>query len=184
MLGNLQVFVGPEQINSYAAFLHRHTNLLWIVRTALIIAIGLHVLAALQLTVRNWSARPRYAITRYREADPMSRTMIWGGVALAFFIVYHILHLTVGAVGPTFTENVYGNVIAGFRVWWIDVFYIGAQFALAMHLYHGLWSMFQSLGAAHPRYNSWRRIFAVVFAFALFLGFVSIPISVLTGRLS
>jgi succinate dehydrogenase / fumarate reductase cytochrome b subunit len=183
MLGNLQVFAGPEQINAYAEFLHKHNILLWIVRVILLSCLGLHVLAALQLTARNWNARPKYAVVKYREADPMSRTMIWGGVALFGFVFFHVLHLTSGVVGPTFTTSVYQNIVNGFRVWWMDGIYIFAQFALAMHLYHGLWSMFQSMGAAHPRFNGWRRAFATGFAFLIFVGFVSVPVSVLTGRL-
>jgi succinate dehydrogenase / fumarate reductase cytochrome b subunit len=185
MLGNLQIFEGPGPIDRYAHFLHSHMIALWLVRSVLLLCIGLHVLAGLQVTVQNWNGRQRYAVSRYREADLMSRTMIWGGLALAGFIVFHILHLTSGVVGLGFVEGtVYRNVVAGFQVPAVSVAYIFAMFCLAMHLYHGLWSMFQSMGLAHPRYNGWRRAFAVLFAFGLFLGFVSVPVSVLIGRLS
>jgi succinate dehydrogenase / fumarate reductase cytochrome b subunit len=192
LLGNLQIYSpNPEQINIYAAFLHNPSNAaaLWIARLALLGAVGMHIVASIQLWNLKREARP---IAYYKKADVptayAARTMMWSGPIIAFFIIFHILHLTVGAVpGLPVAEisehhpNVRANVIAGFSSPLVSGFYIIAIVLLCMHLYHGLWSMFQSLGINHPRYTPVFKKFAAIAAIAICIGNISIPISVLLG---
>jgi succinate dehydrogenase / fumarate reductase cytochrome b subunit len=184
LLGNLQIFVGPAKLNAYAAFLHSMPRALWVVRVILLAAVLTHIVTGVQLWVASSAARPvKYRMTRYREADLTSRTMIWGGIALGLFVIYHVLHFTTGDVHPSFEglHNVYHNVVSGFQVWWASALYIVAQVALGMHLFHGVWSFFQTLGLNHPLYNPWRKAFAVVFALGIAGGNIFIPVAVLTG---
>jgi len=183
MLGNLQIYMGPEKLNAYAALLKSTGSLLWAVRLGLLVVVGLHIWAATSLTLTSWSARPEgYRVTAYQESDYASRTMRWSGPILAAFIVYHLLHFTVGSVHPEFDHvDVYSNVVLGFSVPWVSGAYIVAMLALGFHMYHGVWSMLQSLGLNHPRYNPLRRIFAVAFTLLVVVGNISIPVSVLTG---
>jgi len=190
MLGNLKLFLGPEHLNEYAKWLRvmgapamPHSTLLWVVRALMAIAIWLHIQAATQLTLMNRAARPvAYNRRDYVVASYASRTMRWGGVIILLFIIYHLLHLTFGTVHPSFVENdPYHNVVAGFQVWWVSAFYILANLALGLHLYHGLWSMFNSLGLNHEKFNPWRRYFAVAFAVIIAGGNISMPVAVLLG---
>lgn len=193
MLGNLKIYLGPEALNHYAEWLREmgapllpHEGALWIVRAILIAAVVGHIWSAWRVTRESWDARPRaYQRVRRVQLDYAARTMRWGGVIIALFVVYHILHLTTGTAHTDFVPgDVYHNVVAGFSVWWVAAVYIVANLLLGFHLYHGLWSMFQSLGWAHPTYNSWRRQFAVVFAAVITAGNVSFPLAVLTGLVS
>jgi succinate dehydrogenase / fumarate reductase cytochrome b subunit len=183
MLGNLQLFAGPAKLNAYAAFLHGNPKILWAFRIVILGAVLWHILLAVQLTLRNWANRPqKYKVVKYREADAASRTMIYGGIFLVAFLLYHIAHLTLGSVGPTFdAKNVYGNVVAGFRVWWISAFYIVGMIALGLHLYHGAWSLFQTLGLNHPLYNPLRRWVATGFAVVVAGANILMPLAVLAG---
>jgi succinate dehydrogenase / fumarate reductase, cytochrome b subunit len=183
MLGNLQIFLGAERLNHYAALLQGATGLLWIARTVLLFCVGVHIVASVQLFLLNRRARPeRYRVTRYRAADYSARTMVWSGPIVALFVVYHLLHLTLGTAHPSFVAaDVYHNVVAGFRVWPVSAFYIAANLLLGYHLYHGLWSLFQSLGLSHPAYDRWRSVFAAVMASLIAAGNVSIPVAVLLG---
>ena len=180
---NLLIFAGPGAINAYAAKLRTVPLLLWGVRILLLVSVVLHVVAAAQLAVRARAARP----TPYRRFDPQassaaSRTMRWGGLALLLFLVYHILHFTTGQAHPDFIHLApYHNMTTAFRVWWVAAIYIAAMGALAMHLYHGTWSMFQTLGIEHARVNAARRWLATIIAVLVPLGFVSVPIAVLLG---
>jgi succinate dehydrogenase / fumarate reductase, cytochrome b subunit len=182
---NLLIFIGPSAIDSYAVKLRTIPLLLWGVRLLLLVSVILHVVAATQLAVRARAARP----TPYHRFDPQasspaSRTMRWGGLALLLFLVYHILHFTTGQAHPDFIHLApYHNVTTAFRVWWVAAIYIVAMFALAMHLYHGTWSMFQTLGIEHARVNAARRRLATVIAVLVPLGFVSVPIAVLIGAI-
>jgi succinate dehydrogenase / fumarate reductase cytochrome b subunit len=182
---NLLIFAGPSAIDAYAAKLRTLPILLWGVRVVLLASVVLHVVAATQLAVRVRAARP----TSYRRFEPQtssapSRTMRWGGVALLLFLVYHILHFTTGQAHPDFVHLApYHNVTTAFRVWWVAAIYIAAMIALAMHLYHGTWSMFQTLGIEHPRVNVARRRLATIIAVLVPLGFVSVPIAVVFGLL-
>jgi len=192
MAGNLKVYTGPEHYNAYAAFLITMgapllpaKGALYAVRTLLLIAVWLHIQAATQLTLMNRRARPvGYAERDYVSAGYAARTMRWGGVIIALFVVYHLLHLTFGTLHPDFIEHdVYHNFVTGFQVWWVSAIYIVANIALGMHLYHGLWSMFNSLGLSHDRFNPWKRAFATVFALMVTLANISFPIAVLIGVL-
>lgn len=191
MLGNLKLYQGPEKINGYAEWLREvgspllpHSGLLWIFRIVLLGAVVLHVTAATQLTLKNRRARPdRYQRHVAIQSTFATRTMRWGGVIIALYVLYHLAHLTWGTAHPTFVAgDVYGNVVSGFKIWWVSAIYIVAQIALGFHLYHGLWSMFQSLGwweSSDPR--DWRRRFAQVFALVITLGNLSFPLAVLAG---
>jgi succinate dehydrogenase / fumarate reductase, cytochrome b subunit len=183
MIGNLQLFAGPDKLNAYGAFLHSLPKLLWTFRIVILVSVLWHVLIAIQLTLRNWANRPqKYKVVKYREADVSSRTMIYGGIFLVAFLLYHIAHLTLGSVGPLFdAKNVYGNVVAGFRVWWISAFYIVGMVALGLHLYHGAWSLFQTLGLNHPLYNPLRRWLATGFAVVVAGANILMPLAVLAG---
>jgi succinate dehydrogenase / fumarate reductase cytochrome b subunit len=190
LVGNLKLYLGPEAINTYADFLRRAGEpvlpagtLLWSVRLLLILCVALHVDAAWRLTRLSRAARPRPYLSRTRiHTAYASRTMRWGGVIILLFVIYHLLHFTWGTVHPSFVPgDVYHNVVTGFQVWWVAAFYVAAQVALGFHLYHGLWSLFQSLGWNHPRFNLWRDGFAHAFAWAITLGNVSFPLAVLGG---
>ena len=184
MLGNLQIYLGPEKLNSYAEALHSLGALVWIFRGFMAAAIIVHILSAALVTLQSWKARPQgYALHRFRETTYAARTMWWGGPIILLFVLYHLGHLTTGGVHPGFTNNVYNNVVTGFQVWWASLIYILAMVFVGLHLYHGLWSMFQTVGASHPKWNPWRRTFAVVFALAIALGNISIPVSVLAGMI-
>lgn len=193
MLGNLQIFIPPDQtgvyqINTYAEFLHSHYVLLWVVRAFLLVAVGLHIITSLQLWFEARSARP----VGYAKKDDVpnaltARTMIYGGLAIAAFIIFHILNLTTGNVGPQMQEtatqfpNAYVNVVHSFRVWWISASYIVAIVFLCMHLMHGLWSMFHTVGWDNEHIRPVLERIAVVVAIAIAAGYISIPVSVVTG---
>ena len=181
--GNLLVFAGPEKINTYAALLKSNPGLLWTARTILIVAVLLHIIAAYQLARTSQKSRPiSYKRWRAVGSDFASRTMRWTGPLVGLFIVYHLLHFTLGTVHPNFDErNVYHNVISGFQVWYVSAIYIIAMLALSLHLYHGAWSMFQSVGLNHPKYNRLVRAFTTIITIVVVLGFISIPVAVLLG---
>jgi succinate dehydrogenase / fumarate reductase, cytochrome b subunit len=184
MLGNLQIFLGREQINRYAAFLHSAPAMLWAVRTLLIACVVLHVVAALQLWLLQRSARPvRYVKKKENGGDYASLTMMWSGPLLAAFIVFHILHLTADRIPglPLDPEDVYANIVNAFLHPVVSVAYIVAVSLLMLHLYHGLWSMFQSVGANHPRYTPVLKTLARTVAIVLLAGYAAIPISVMAG---
>jgi succinate dehydrogenase / fumarate reductase cytochrome b subunit len=191
MVGNLHVFEGPEQVNRYGEWLREmfdppfpRTFTLWMLRSVLVVAVVLHIHAAYALTRMNRRARPvGYQSRRdYVAVNFASRTMRWSGVIVGLFIVYHLLDLTVGASNPGYTRgNVYRNVVASFEQWPVALVYIAANLALGLHLYHGAWSLFQSVGWNNPRFNQWRRSFATVFAIVVTGGFISVPIAVLAG---
>ncbi len=187
LLGNLQVYLGPEAMNHYALFLREflHGWAIWIFRAVLLAAVVLHIWAATSLTLTNRAARPQpYYELQWRESSYASRTMRWSGVIIALFVVYHILHFTTGTVHPSFDEgDVYQNFITGFRVLPVSLFYIAAMLLLGMHLHHGVWSMLQTVGLSHPRYMRWARGTAGFIAVVFVLGNVSFPVAVLAGLL-
>lgn len=194
MVGNLKVYFGPEDYNHYGEFLRRLAypilpkyGAIWILRLGLLAAVALHVIAAVQLTVMNRKARPvGYQSHRnYQAADAAARSMRLTGIVVLAFIIFHLLDLTVG-IKPVATEGytygeVYANVFYSFSRWPVAVFYILANLLLAVHLYHGGWSMFQSLGWNNPKWNSWRRGFAIALAVVIGVGNISIPIAVMLG---
>ena len=188
MLGNLQMFLPDhEAINDYGRFLRHalHGTGLWVVRAVLLASVILHIAAAWSLTRTNLAARPvAYRVVTPDASTYASRTMRWSGPILALFIVYHLLHFTVGNAHPAFVEgDVYRNVIVGFSVWPV---------ALALHRRDARpgpsspsrrGSMLQSLGASHPRWNSARDRAATALTVIVVLGFISVPLAVLAGVL-
>lgn len=192
MLGNLKLFLGPEKLNHYAEWLQvmgapllPPTAALWISRLVTLLAVVFHIHSAYTLTLMNREARPvGYRSREYVASSYASRTMRWGGVIILLFIAYHLLHLTFGyRVAPAefIRGDVYHNVVAGFQVWWISAIYIIANLALGLHLFHGLWSMFNSLGWSHPKINPWKRHFATAFAVIITLGNIAMPLAVMMG---
>lgn len=185
MTGNLQVYLGADALDRYGAFLREvlHGAGLWIARAVLLASVVAHVWAAVVLTQRNWAARPRgYRRWQARESTYASRTMVWSGPLLALFIGYHLAHLTLGVTDPRFVEGrVYANLVLGFQNPFVAGFYMLATLALGLHMYHGFWSLLQTLGLSHPRYDALRRRAALALAGVVVAGNLSIPLSVLSG---
>ena len=192
MAGNLQAFISQSKINSYGALLHGPlAELTWLIRIVLIVSVVLHVTMAYQLTLRSAAARPvGYQKKTPQVATLASRTMKWGGVLLLVFIVFHILHFTTETVDPggwrgmTDLEghrDVYGNIIASFRIWWVALFYIVAMIFLGLHLYHGAWSSVRTLGYAKPSGHPLHRKIALAVAAIVWLGFTLVPVGVIVG---
>jgi len=183
LLGNLQIFIGPDQINHYAELLHASPPLLWTARIFLLAMLILHVWSATLLFLRNQGARPvAYTMKHAAGSSYASRTMYWSGPIIGVFVVYHIMQFTLGVGGTPYIElHPYENVVHGFRNPLVAGFYIFAMILLCTHLYHGLWSMFQTLGVSHARYSPMLRRCAKVVAILICLGEISIPIAVLTG---
>jgi succinate dehydrogenase / fumarate reductase cytochrome b subunit len=191
MIGNLKIYLGPEELNHYAEFLREllvpilpRTVTLWLMRSVLIVALVLHVHAAYALTRMNRQSRPvRYQASRdYIAANFAARTMRWTGVIVLLFIAFHLADLTWGFANPDFVRgDVYHNVVESLSFLPTATFYILANLALGLHLYHGAWSMFQSMGINNPRFNHWRRYFAVAFAALITVGNLSFPVAILLG---
>jgi succinate dehydrogenase / fumarate reductase cytochrome b subunit len=183
LIGNLQIYEGPEKLNHYAAFLRSMPALLWTVRATLLLMVALHIWSSVQLVIRNTEARPTgYIKKKPTGSSYASRTMYWSGPIILAFVIYHLLDFTIGTVNPHFQQgNVYANVLASFRLIPVSAFYIFAMLLLCMHLYHGLWSMFQSLGLNHPRYTPILKRGAAAVAILIAAGNISIPISVMAG---
>jgi succinate dehydrogenase / fumarate reductase, cytochrome b subunit len=193
MVGNLKVLLGPEEIDAYARFLREvgypavpNQTILWTVRLVLLLAVLVHITAAFQ----TWSQSRNARAVGYRKSDDLSfsyasRTMRWGGIIILLFVVYHLLHFTTGTLHPDFVEGgVYHNFVVAFQGPVVFLVYVVAQAALCLHLYHGLWSATQTLGANHPKYNRMRRPAAAALAVAIFVGFVLPPLLVLMGVIS
>jgi succinate dehydrogenase / fumarate reductase cytochrome b subunit len=184
VLANLLVFQGPEQINSYSRFLHGTGGALWAARLVLLAALGLHVVAAVQLTARRRAARPvGYAGGRDAQVSTFaSRSIRWGGVLILVFLIYHILHFTLGTVHTAFVEgDPYHNVATGFARPLVVMFYELAMGAVGLHLYHGIWSSGRSLGLSAPSPRPLRRQLALVLAVIVWAGFAVIPVAVYAG---
>jgi len=183
LIGNLQIYEGPEKLNNYARFLRSMPALLWGVRITLIAMVVLHIWSSVQLAWLKFDARPTgYVKKKATQSSYASRTMYWSGPIILAFVIYHLLDFTFGTVNPSFQEgNVYANVVASFQLIPVSVFYVIAMLLLATHLYHGLWSMFQSLGFSHPRYTPVLKRSAALVAIFIAAGNISIPLSVLTG---
>jgi succinate dehydrogenase / fumarate reductase cytochrome b subunit len=184
VLANLLVFQGPEQINRYSRFLHGTGGALWAARLVLFAALVLHILAAVQLTARRQAARPvGYAGGREAQVSTFaSRSIRWGGGVILVFLVYHILHFTLGTVHTSFVEgDPYHNVAAGFASPAVVVFYELAMAAVGLHLYHGIWSSGRSLGLSAPSPRPIRRQLALVLSVFVWAGFAAIPVAVYAG---
>ncbi|MEY4175854.1 MAG: succinate dehydrogenase cytochrome b subunit [Actinomycetota bacterium] len=191
MLGNLKMYLGEEEFNHYAEFLREllvpivpRTVVLWLLRLGLIGAVVLHIHAAATLTAMNRNARSvKYQSERdYQVANFASRTMRWTGSIVALFVLWHLADLTWGWVNPDFERGqAYSNVAASLDRLPVALLYIVANIALGVHLYHGVWSLFQSMGWNNPRFNKWRRQLAIAFATIIVVGNVSFPVAVLAG---
>jgi succinate dehydrogenase / fumarate reductase, cytochrome b subunit len=181
VLGNLLIFRGPAALNQYAALLKSNVTFLWVMRVGLLATVTLHIVAAVQLTRQVAASRPvAYARQVPQEATFASRTIRWGGLVIALFVVFHLLHFTTGTLHPSFSHgDVYRNMVIGLRVWWVAAIYIVAVAALGLHLYHGVWSVFQTLGISSPSVAGARRRFATVIAAIVYIGFTAIVLAVL-----
>jgi succinate dehydrogenase / fumarate reductase cytochrome b subunit len=188
--GNLKIYAGPSYLNDYGGWLRTvgdpffgFSQLLWIFRIILIPAFVIHVWAAIQLTTRDNASRPRkYSMRKNLESTFASRTMIYGGLFILLFVIYHLLDFTFGTVNPSYEEgNIYHNVVASFHQPVVVVFYVLAMIAVGLHLWHGVWSLFQTLGWNTARANRLIRNFATFAAVVLAIGNISIPVAVLAG---
>jgi succinate dehydrogenase / fumarate reductase cytochrome b subunit len=191
--GNLKIFLGPEPFNHYAEWLREMghplfpgESALWLFRIALIVALLVHIWEYFRL----WLQKRRARTTRYRKYDPqvfswMSRAMMWGGIAIFAFVTFHLMDLTFGNVHPGFDPgDPYGNVMGTFQSIPVIGAYMVGVIALGMHLYHGLWSALQTFGINNPKYNRFRRPAAAIVAVLITVGYLSIPLAVLTGVIS
>src|SRR5688500_7996199 len=202
MVGNLQVFLGAEQLNAYGAFLQGVPELLWFARISLLVLIGLHIWSACKLAVENRRARPvGYQHYEVVVASYASRTMFMGGLIVFVFIIYHLLHFTVQTPAVNLISDrvvlpsgsfvdlhdaknrhdVYRMMIVGFSHPLVSGFYILGMALLALHLSHGLSSMFQSMGWRRQPYARFLDKAAVVVAWLIFFGYSSIPVAILLG---
>jgi succinate dehydrogenase / fumarate reductase cytochrome b subunit len=193
MLGNLKIFFGPHDFDSYAAWLRtigepllHYAWFLWIQRAVLLVVVVLHIVCAAQLSKRDLAARPtRYAHGQRAKAGFATRTMRWGGIILALFIVWHLLDLTVGVTNPDFAAGrPYHNVVADFQVWWINIIYIVAVLMVGLHINHGFWSASQTLGLNRPARDRAIRTVGTTLAVTITVGFIAVPIGVMTGLVS
>lgn len=180
MLGHLQVFQSAEKFNDYAHFLQSLGGLLWLARLGLLAAAVLHIVCAVQLTRRKQAARK----VAYEKWEPQvstfaSRTIRWGGLLLAVFIVFHILHFTTLSIFPEYERmTVYNRVIAAFRKPAVLVFYTVSMLALGLHLYHGAWSSMRTLGLTRGSANPLQRKIPAAIAAIVTLGFLSVPLAI------
>ncbi|HSS10829.1 MAG TPA: succinate dehydrogenase cytochrome b subunit [Acidimicrobiales bacterium] len=195
MIGNLKVWLSPKEIDNYSEFLRRmgepilpHSWVLWIIRILFTVALVTHVYLAIDLSLRSRRARQvRYHHPDYVQADVPAVTMRWGGLAIGLFIIFHLAQFTWGWIHPGYIYvrgAVYHNVVGSFNQWWLVVIYVAAMFALAMHLYHGTWSMFQTFGTNNRRWDPIIRRGATAVAVIVFCGFISVPLGVLGGVIS
>ena len=195
LLGNLQIFLGPEAINRYGHFLQANQEILWLARIGLLGVVVLHLWSAVKLSVENKAARSiPYANWNPTAASYASRTMLMSGLIIAVFVIYHLLHFTVQAKSINFTgqnfvafrdakgrHDVYRMMVTGFSSPPVSGFYVLAMGLLCLHLSHGIGAMFQSVGWKNDVYGASLDRFAKVAAWLIFLGYVSIPIAVLLG---
>jgi succinate dehydrogenase / fumarate reductase cytochrome b subunit len=185
MLGNLQIYLpnAQEALANYAKLLHASAELLWAVRLGLLSCFVLHVATIAQLYNLNRAARPQGYVRKTPTLSTYaSRTMYLSGPILFFFVLYHLSHLTLGSTHPRYVEmDPYHNLVVGFRQPLASLFYVIAMSMLGLHLTHGVWSMFQSMGLNHPKYRNLLRNFATISAAALSIGNISIPVCVLLG---
>ncbi|MEM1031826.1 MAG: succinate dehydrogenase cytochrome b subunit [Myxococcota bacterium] len=192
MAGNLQVFLGHKPYNEYAKFLHDNAALIWGARTVLLMSVAVHIVAAVQLIKANREARPvRYKMKKSIASTYASKTMKLSGPLILAYIIYHLAHFTFGVTAGLGYEHlprdaeglpdVYYNVVQSFQIPWLVALYAIAQVLLGLHLYHGAWSVLQSLGINHRRYNLQMRGAASAIALAIVAGFLAVPFGVLFG---
>ena len=192
LIGNLQVFLGPEPLNRYALFLQSLGELLWVIRLGLLAMVVAHIVFTIKLRMENRAARPvGYAVTNRRAATFPARMMTLSGLMVLCFIIFHLLHFTAQKIDPSFAHmtdamgrhDVYRMMITGFKNPWASGFYIVAVGLLAMHLNHGIGSLFQTLGLNSAKLRPLWEKGGVAFSWLIFLGYASIPVAVLTGVL-
>ncbi|MFF8828706.1 succinate dehydrogenase [Streptomyces sp. NPDC015131] len=192
VMGNLKVFFGPGEFNAYGHWLRtmgepvlHHEWGLWIARVVLLTAVIAHAVSAYQLSRRDIRARPTPYVHRRRRASYATRTMRWGGVIVALFIVWHILDLTTLTVNPNAQPgHPYENVVATFSTWYGNVIYIVAMLAVGLHIRHGFWSAAQTLGAGSAARDRALKAVANLLALVLTAGFIAVPVAVMTGVVS
>jgi succinate dehydrogenase / fumarate reductase cytochrome b subunit len=180
MLGNLQVYLGPQQLNGYAEKLHAVGPLLWMVRGVLLVAFVVHFWSAFALIIHSWGAREQ----GYRKKQSIA--MSYSGPLLLLFVAYHLAHFTYPGIAMDVgyehsPSDVYANVVSGFSVPLVAGLYVAAQVVLGLHLSHGAWSLLQTLGVSHPRYDERLRRLARGFALFVAAGNITIPLAVLCG---
>ncbi|MBB4683415.1 succinate dehydrogenase cytochrome b subunit [Amycolatopsis jiangsuensis] len=190
MAGNLKIFFGPEEFDDYSGWLRTigepvlHSSwYLWVQRSVLLLALVLHVTAAVQLSTRDRRARPvKYAHGQRPRASFATHTMRWGGATLAVYVLWHILDLTVGVANQDFRAgHPYHNVVADFQVWWVNLIYLVALLMLGLHINHGFWSAAQTLGITSATRDRALRATGTVLAVVITGGFMIVPIAVMAG---
>lgn len=190
MVGNLQIFLGPESINRYGHFLQTTPEILWPARIGLLALVIIHIWASISLTVENQAARATgYEVKELVAASTASRTMIWSGLIVFAFICFHLAHYTLMVVHPEYRtlvdargqHDIYQMMILGFSNCWVSGFYVLSIGLLCIHLSHGTSAMFQSLGLKNAAYADLIARLAKVVAIVIFLGYISIPVAVLAG---
>lgn len=190
LLGNLTFFVGPDAINAYAEKLHSLGPVLWVVRFGLLAVVGLHIYFTMLLWIENRHARPsKYEFKNRVQSTVFSRTMRLSGLVVIAFVVFHIAHFTARVIDPAYNEmrlpngnlDVFQMMVAGFSNVWFSIFYIFALALLAFHLSHGIGSLFQTLGITNRKVRPLFDTGGKILAWALFVGFSSIPLSVILG---
>ena len=193
MLGNLQIFLGPEPYNAYAHFLKGTPELLWTARLGLLAASGVHIACGIRLSRLSQAARPRtYTQRRYRRATWTSRTMAWTGLVVLSFIIYHLAHFTLGLTDPTHyglldpkgRHDAYSMFVYGFMNPYVSASYVVAMVLLGLHLEHGVSSLFQTLGLNHPRFNPLLNRVGPAFAVLVVIGNCSMPLAVQLGYIT
>jgi len=190
VIGNLEIFIGADAINHYGVLLRTLPPLLWAMRIGLLVLVVLHIWSAVRLWALNRAARPvGYAVKRNQTTTLFARTMIYSGIIVAAFVVYHILHFTTHDVEPSYEHlldlegrhDIFGMVTDAFRRPAVAGFYVLSVVLLGFHLSHGIASMIHTLGMNHPRYNpTWRHVGAVIAAL-ITIGFVMVPLAILAG---
>lgn len=193
MVGNLQVFSGPEKLNAYAKFLKDLGPLLWLARIGLIVLAILHIVLTIQVTKENRTARPEsYKYMKTVQASSSSRFMILSGLTILSFLIYHLLHFTLGVTNPEYLQlsfdlngervhDVYAMVVTGFSQPLVAGFYIISMGLLCWHISHGVGSLFQTLGITNAKNNDTIQKISMATAGLIFLGNVSIPLSIIIG---
>ncbi|HUI07924.1 MAG TPA: succinate dehydrogenase cytochrome b subunit [Verrucomicrobiae bacterium] len=190
LLGNLQVFLGPEAINRYGNFLQTTPEILWPARIGLLVFVIIHIWTSIALTIENRAARgQRYEVNKVVDASLASRTMIWSGAIIFAFVGFHLAHYTLMVVHPEFRDlhdalgrhDVYRMMVIGFSNPWVSGFYALSIGLLCVHLGHGIESMFQSLGLKDEVWTARINVFGIAASILIFLGYVSIPAAVLAG---
>ena len=190
LVGNLQIYLGPDRINAYAKFLHDLGPILWVIRVFLLVAFVIHIAATIQLAQENRLAKPqKYAVAGYQRSTMASRTMIVSGLIVLCFVIYHLLQFTVQVTDPEFREvhdsigrhDVYRMLILGFRHPLVSLFYVIALFLLTTHLSHGFSSVVQTLGINNRKIANFISTGGQILAWVVFAGYVSIPVTILLG---